>query len=436
MWHQDPRSRRQFLGEATLAALATPSVLGAAASSAMATRRPPASERLTMALIGCGSMGNANLNSFLRQSDVQVVAVCDPDRARREQSRRTVEQRYADDVRAGTYSGCTEHNDFREVLARDDIDAVIIATPDHWHALTVVAAARAGKDIYCEKPLSLTIDEGRAMSDAVHRFGRVFQTGSQQRSDGRFRFACELVRNGRLGRVRRVTCGLPSGSVTDNHAPRPVPDGFDYDLWLGPAPWAPYCDHRTHWDFRWILDYSGGQVTDWGAHHIDIAHWGLGLEESGPVEVAGEATYPEDGLWNAPVDYEFTARYETGVELIGTNAHENGVKWEGDDGWVFVSRGRIDAQPEALLQDTIAPCEIRLPRPAGHHRDFLDCVRSRRDPIAPVEQAHRTITVAHLANIAMKLGRPVRWDPQAEQFIDDSTAQRMRRRAMRQPWRL
>jgi predicted dehydrogenase len=390
-----------------------------------------------MALIGCGSMGRGNLNGFLRQPDVQVLAVCDPDRGRREQVEKEVEQHYAAQTRDGTYSGCASYNDFREVLARNDIDAVIQATPDHWHAPIVVAAARAGKDCYGEKPLSLTIREGRVMSDTVARYGAIFQTGSQQRSDGRFRFACELVRNGRIGTVRRVTCGLPTGPTTGIHPTRPVPDGFDYNLWLGPAPWAPYCDKRTHWDFRWILDYSGGQLTDWGAHHIDIAHWGLGLQNTGPIEVEGSGEYPTEGLWNAATNYRFVAKYATGVEITVTNDFENGVKWEGDDGWVFVNRGRIDAHPKTLLRDTIAPNEITLPQaPGGHRRNFLDCVRSRRDPIAPIEQAHRTISVAHLGNIAMKLGRKVRWDPDREQFIDDSTADRMRDRAMREPWSL
>jgi len=244
------------------------------------------------------------------------------------------------------------------------------------------------------------------------------------------------VRNGRIGRVHRVTCGLPSGGSTINHPVIPVPDGFDHDLWLGPAPWVPYTDKRTHYDFRWISDYSGGEVTDWGAHHIDIAHWGLGLQETGPVEVTGQGEYPEDGTWNAVMNYRFTAKYRTGVEIEVTNDFENGVKWEGDDGWIFVSRGRIDAEPKSLLNETIAACEINLPRSPGHHTDFLRCVRSRREPIAPIEQAHRTLTVAHLGNIAMQLGRKVRWDPDTEQVVGDDTAQRLCGRAMREPWRL
>lgn len=430
-------TRRRFVQSAAAAAFGAPYVIpsGLLASSPRGQgARPAPSNRITMALVGCGSMGGANLNSFLGQPDAQVLAVCDPDRRHRDEKKRTVEQHYAKQRADGAFAGCDAVNDFRDVMAREDIDAVIQATPDHWHALVVIAAAKSGKDCYGEKPLSLTIEEGRAMADAVRLNGRVFQTGSQQRSDARFRFACELVRNGRLGTIHTVTCGLPTAPVTGNHPTIPVPEGFDYDLWLGPAPWAPYCENRTHWNFRWIFDYSGGQVTDWGAHHIDIAHWGLGLEETGPIEVEGVGEFPADGLYDVATNYRFTARYRTGVEIIVTNKVENGVKWEGEHGWVFVSRSRIDAEPKWLLEETIRPHEINLPRNNGHHRDFLDCVRSRRQTIAPIEHAHRTITVAHLGNIAMILGRKVRWNPDTEQFVDDPVATKMRGRALREPW--
>jgi predicted dehydrogenase len=425
-------TRRQFV-KASAVALAAPTILP---SAALGRGRTAPSERITMGLVGCGGMGRANLNGLLRHDDVQFVAVADPDIVQRSAAQKTIEDYYGKQRADGTFAGCAAYNDFRELLARKDIDAIVQATPDHWHALVVTAAARAGKDIYGEKPLSLTIQQGRVMSDTVARYGRVFQTGSQQRSDRRFRFACELVRNGRIGRVHTVTCGLPTTPTTGNHPTKPVPEGFDYNLWLGPAPWAPYCDNRTHWNFRWILDYSGGQVTDWGAHHIDIAHWGLGLTRTGPIAVEGVGEFPEDGLWNAATNYRFTCDYATGVRIIVTNKFENGVKWEGEDGWVFVSRGRIDAHPKSLLQETIGPNEVHLLESPGHHRNFLECVRTRREPIAPIEEAHRTITVAHLGNIAMQLGRKVNWDPEAERFVDDPTAERMRDRAMREPWRL
>ncbi|MDY7109005.1 MAG: Gfo/Idh/MocA family oxidoreductase [Planctomycetota bacterium] len=429
-------TRRSFLHAAGVAAIAGPYVLTRRARGAETARRPAPGDRITMALIGCGGMGNANLNGFLNKPEVQVVAVCDPDRSRREQSRARVNEFHAGRTRSGTYKGCDAYNDFREILARDDVDAIIVATPDHWHALIVIAAARAGKDVYGEKPLTAWLRQGRDMCEAVRRSGCVFQTGSQQRSDGRFRFACELVRNGRIGDVHTVRVGLPPGAATGNHPPIPVPDGFDYDLWLGPAPWAPYCEQRTHYNFRYILDYSGGKLCDWGAHHIDIAQWGLGTMESGPVGIEGAGEYPADGLWNTAVNYRFTATYGDGVRVVVSNRFAQGVKFEGDEGWVFVKRGRIDTEPKSLLSSTIGAGEIHLYPSGDHRQNFLDCVRSRRRTAAPIEHAHRTITIAHLANIAMRLKRRIRWDPARERIIGDAEAERMTSRAMREPWRL
>ncbi len=429
-------TRRQFIGSATATAFAVPWIIPSRAVASDGNAPPSPGNRITMALIGCGGMGNANLYEFLRKGDVQVLAVCDPDRARRESTRAAVNEYYAKNGKNDSYAGCDAYNDFREVLARDDVDAVIQAAPDHWHAPIVTAAARAGKDIYGEKPLTSVLRHGRAMCDVVRRYGRVFQTGSQQRSDARFRFACELVRNGRIGRVRTVQVGLPEGKATGNHPPIRVPEGFDYDLWLGPAPWAPYCDYRTHYNFRYILDYSGGKLCDWGAHHIDIAQWGLGTLESGPVEIEGKGDYPRDGLWTTAVNYHFTATYDTGAKLIVDNAFQQGVKFEGDEGWVFVKRGKIDAEPKSLLTSVIGPNEIHLYPSGDHRRNFLDCVRSRLETAAPIEHAHRTISIAHLANIAMLLGREIRWDPVTERIIGDPDAERMTDRALREPWRL
>jgi predicted dehydrogenase len=215
-----------------------------------------------------------------------------------------------------------------------------------------------------------------------------------------------------------------------------VPEGFDYDLWLGPAPWAPYCEQRTHYVFRNILDYSGGQLTDWAAHHVDIAQWALGRMNGGPVLVEGEGEFPRDGLWDAAVQYELNCHYDDGVRLVVTSRHENGVRFEGADGWIFVNRGRIEAAPESLLASTIGPHEDRLQRSTDHRQNFLDCVRSRREPVAPIEHAHRTITIAHLGNIAMRCRRPIRWDPATEQIVNDPAASRMLDRACREPWRL
>lgn len=430
------QSRRSFLRAAGATALGAPYLLSTRSLAAGAMARPVPSNRIAMALIGCGGMGNANLYEFLRKAEVQVVAVCDPDRSRRESARLAVDEFYSAASRSGRYTGCDSYNDFRDVLGRADVDAVIQAAPDHWHAPIVIAAARAGKDVYGEKPLTTWLRQGRDMCEAVRRYGCVFQTGSQQRSDARFRFACELVRNGRIGKVHTVRVGLPPGARTGNHPAIPVPDGLDYDLWLGPAPWAPYCEYRTHYNFRYILDYSGGKLCDWGAHHIDIAQWGLGMMTSGPVAIEGMGEYPADGLWDTAVNYRFNAEYAGGVRLIVSNGFELGARFEGDEGWVFVTRGRIDAEPKALLTSKIGPDEIHL-HPSGDHRqNFLDCVRSRRETAAPIEHAHRTITIAHLANIAMRLGRRIRWDPARERIVDDSEAERMTVRAMREPWRL
>jgi predicted dehydrogenase len=432
----DVRSRRSFLHAAGVTALAGPYVLTDWARAADSGGRPTPSNRVTMALIGCGGMGNANLNGFLNKPEVQVVAVCDPDRSRRESSRAAVDEFYGEHSRSGRYRGCDAYNDFRHVLARANVDAIVQATPDHWHAPIVIGAARAGKDIYGEKPLTAWLRQGRDMCEAVRRSGCVFQTGSQQRSDGRFRFACELVRNGRIGDVRTVLVGLPPGARTGNHPPLPVPDGFDYDLWLGPAPWAPYCEMRTHYNFRHILDYSGGKLCDWGAHHIDIAQWGLGTMESGPVELEGVGEYPTDGLWNAAVNYRFTATYAGGVRLVVSNRFAQGVRFEGDEGWVFVNRAKIDAEPKSLLASTIGRNETHLYPSGDHRQNFLDCIRSRRETAAPIEHAHRTITIAHLANIAMRLERRIRWDPASERIVNDPEAERMTSRALREPWRL
>ena len=420
--------RRTFLRRAAAPASLAAAFPAIVPSSVLGQNAP--SNRITLASLGVGGRGTGVMRGFARHGDAQFLAVCDPFAARREQARSTLEQQYG----KGTV---TAYADFREVLARADIDAVVICTPDHWHVPLAIAAGKSGNDMYVEKPLGVSVEWAKVLRDVVRRYGNVFQYGTQQRSNWQFRFACELARNGYLGAVEWVDVWCPHlGSGAGRTASVPIPDGFDYDLWLGPAPWAPYCDGRTHWNFRWILDYSGGQVTDWGAHHIDIAHWGLGLQETGPIEVEGEGEFPPDGLWNAAVNYRFECLYGTGVRILVTNRFENGVKWEGDDGWVFVSRGRIDAHPKSLLEEEMGPADVHLPRSPGHHRNFLDCVRSRQEPIAPIEQAHRTITAAHLGNIAMQLGRKVRWDPAAERFVDDPQAERMRDRAMREPWRL
>lgn len=416
------------------------------------TDRPAASGRVTMAVIGVGNQGIGDMLRFLPDPRVQVVAVCDVNRMSpgywngaiggREPARSYVEWHYAKDKRSGVYKGCSMYEDFREVLARKDIDTVLIALPDHWHSIPVIMAAKAGKDIYGEKPLALTISEGRAMVNAVKENRRIFQTGSQQKSDARFRKACELVRNGRIGKLNTVTCGLPGGTPDFSHdadrkSPEPVPDGFNYEMWLGPAPDAPYCPARCFVNFRWILDYSGGQITDWGGHHPDIAQWGMGSELTGPVEVRpGAVKWASDGLYNTATEFTFECIYNTGVRLIVSSGARGGVTFEGTDGSIWVNRGAIESKPDHLVYSDIGEKEIHLYRSDNHYRNFIDCVLSRKECVAPVEQAHRSITIAHLGNIALRLGRKLKWDPASEQVLNDAEANKMLSRPMRGPWKL
>lgn len=436
-------SRRAFIKRAATA-IAAPYIVP---SSVLGKDSQPApSNRITMGLIGLGSMGMRHVKGFLQEDDCRIVAVCDVDAGRRRAASKEINKHY-------NSRGCAQYNDFRELISRSDIDALCISAPDHWHSIPVIIGARAGKDIYGEKPLALTVSEGRAMVKVVHRYRRVWQTGSWQRSTAHFRFACELVRNERIGRLQKVEVGIglgykPGGGQStvyriDPQPVMPIPEGFDYEMWLGPAPWAPYTEKRCHWNFRWILDYSGGQVTDWGTHHIDIAHWGMDRDGTGPTEIEGKGVFPDDGLWNAAVDYDFKCKYENGVTMyVGSNNHyPQGVRFIGNSGWVHVTRSGLDANPKSLLKEKIGPGEIHLPRPAGNHRqghrrDFLDCVKTRAKTITPIEAAHRSATVAHLGNIAMLLGRKIRWDPKREQIIGDPAANRMLSRPMRSPWYL
>ncbi|MHC4206580.1 MAG: Gfo/Idh/MocA family protein [Planctomycetota bacterium] len=452
MNHRQKITRRNFLKKTVsiAGAAAFPYIVPSTALGGSGSVAP--SNRITMGCIGTGNQGFNDIRAFLRDERVQIVAVCDVNRQSngywdnrtggREPAKRMVTEHYALRSAPGTYKGCRSYEDFRDVLARDDIDTVLLALPDHWHSISVIEAAKTGKDIYGEKPLSLTISEGRAMSDAVHRYRRIFQTGSQQRSDHNFRRACELVRNGRIGKLHTVKCGLPGGTPDiskQGHLDKPqrVPSGFNYDMWLGPAPYAPYCPARCHVNFRWILDYSGGQVTDWGGHHPDIAQWGMGTEGSGPVEIKNaKGEFARDGLYNTAKSFYFECIYSSGVKLIVSNKVRSGVTFEGTEGQVWANRGRHDANPRSLLETVIKPDEIHLYRSENHTRNFIDCVISRDEPVAPIETAHRSITVSHLGNIAMQLGRDLKWNQDTERFVNDDQADRMLSRTMRSPWRV
>jgi len=439
-------TRRTFTGM-SLAAMGTPYIVPARVLGAEAP-----SNRITMGFVGVGNQGTNDMRGFLQDDRVQVVAVCDVNRESRgywsnglggrEPARRIVNAFYARKTGQADYSGCEAYEDFRDLIARPDIDAIETALPDHWHAIPVIEAAKAGKDIYGQKPLSLTVADGRAMVRAVQRYNRVFQCGSQQRSDRNFRRACELVRNGRIGKLQVVECGLPGGApdyvgTNPSKEPQPVPEGFNYEFWLGPAPQAPYCPARCLINFRWILDYSGGQLTDWGGHHPDCAQWGMGTERTGPVKITNaKGMFHMNDLWNTATEYYFEAVYENGVVLKIGNRLRGGVKFIGTDGWVWANRGRHEASSNAIKNSTIGPEEIHLYESDNHFRNFIDCVISRKEPIAPVEVAHRSITIAHLGNIAMLLGRDLRWDPEGERVPDDAEANAMLSRPYRAPWRL
>jgi len=415
-------TRREFLKGSTVAtgaALALPMIVP---SSVFGADAP--SNRITMGCIGTGGQGSSNMRGFDAKSDCQVVAVCDVDAGHRENARNTV---------GLDPKSC--YNDFRELLARDDIDAVSIATPDHWHVPTSIAAVRAGKDVYCEKPLTLTIAEGRTLVNEVKRYGRVFQTGSQQRSGSEFLNACELVVNGRIGKLHTMRVGIYGNNKTcePNWTPEPVPEGFDYDMWLGPALREPYHTQRCHYQFRFILDYSGGQMTNWGAHYLDIAQWGNQADGTGPVEIRGKGEFPRTGLFTTALNAEIEYTYANGVKMF-LKSGGGGTRFEGTEGWIYVDRGTLKAEPESLLTSVIGADEIHLYKSNDHKQNLLDCIKSRKDPICSAEIGHRSATVCHLGNIAMLLDRPLKWDPQKEQFIGDDQANRMTWRPRRTPW--
>jgi predicted dehydrogenase len=429
--------RRDFLTRATgavvglgLPAIIPISALGGEGGVA-------ASERIAMGCIGVGGQGTANLRAFLNSDGVQVVAVCDVDRRHRESARNRVNRFYGHEGNGG----CATYNDFRELLARDDIDAVTICTPDHWHALIATASARAGKDMYCEKPLANSVVEGRAVCEEVKRCGRVLQTGSHERSRHNARFACELVRNGRLGKLHTIRVNMPiDHSVSIPPQPlMPVPEGFDYDTWLGPAPWEPYTKRRCHFWFRYVLDYSGGEMTDRGAHIIDLAQLGLGADHTGPVEIEAHGKAPQDGLFNTFDEYQFECKYANGVRLIGEKKWPRGIKFEGSDGWVFIHihGGHLEAEPRSLLREVFGPNEVQLGRSPGHHRDFLNAVRNQTTPMAPPEVGHRSASICHLINIALITDKKLLWNPLTESIRgDNEIARKMLAKPMRGSWRL
>jgi predicted dehydrogenase len=385
--------------------------------------KAPASDRITLGFIGVGGMGSAHLNFFRTHPGVEILAVCDVDGRQRSAAR----------ARVG--GDCAAYNDYRELLDRPDIDAVVIATPDHWHTLASMHACQAGKDVYCEKPLTLAIEEADALVKTVRRYGRVFQTGSQQRSGSEFRQACEMVRSGRIGKVDLAYVGIGTGPSSDWVADSDPPPELDWNLWLGPAPWVPFNELRHPYSFRWFFDYSGGKMTDWGAHHNDIAQWGFGMDGTGPVTVEGEATFPTRGLFNTAMDFSVTYTYATGQRVVCSNTGR-GVKFVGSEGWVHVDRGFLQTEPVDLKEEPMGPGDVHLPRSPGHQQNWLDCIRTRERPICDVEIGAGSVIVCHLNNIALRTGRKLHWDPDRHVFENDEEANRMLRKPYRAPWHL
>jgi predicted dehydrogenase len=435
---QGSMRRRDFLTKVPLAAAgmaAFPAIVKASALGRAGA--VPASDRIVMAGIGYGMQGPGNMRTFLGKTGVQWVAVCDLDETHLAQARDTVNNRYGN-------KDCATYKDFRQLFARTDLDAVSLAIPDHWHAILSISALRAGLDVYGEKPLTHSLREGRALCNAVKRYGRVWQTGSWQRSTENFYRACELVRNGRIGKILRVEVGLPAGHTDfagtfGQEKIEPPPQELDYETWLGPAPSTPYCKARVHMNWRWNMDYGGGQLMDWIGHHLDIAHWGMGFDLTGPVEVSGKADFPKTGIYNSPPRYWVDTVYADGTPITIAGGYpeiQSGTKWIGEYGWIWVDRGAFESQPAHLTDEVIGPNEIKLYHSRDHYQNFLDCVRSRALTIAPAEVAHRSASVGHLGVIAIETGRKIKWNPNTETIAGDPDAERLLSRSYRKPWQL
>jgi predicted dehydrogenase len=426
-------TRRQFARQVVegLAVLGFPMIVPASVFGKMGAIPP--SDRIRLGFIGMGAQGTYLIQSFLQESGTQVLAVCDVDSQKKSRARKIAEDFYSQKNGGNFPAGVSEYLDFREILFRPDIDAVVTALPDHWHAIPAIEAAKAGKDIYCEKPLANSVGECRAMAQAARRFGQVFQTGSMQRSDDKFRFACELVRNGYIGQVKQVTVNVGGPPEEDDLPAEPVPDCLDWDRWLGPAPWRPFSSVLSPpatWEgfpaWRRYWNYGGGGMTDWGAHHFDIAQWGLGMDESGPIEIL-----PPNGK-----DVEaLTYQYANGVTMLRKGG-VNGVLFSGTEGKVEVNRGYLRTWPERLIRIRLNPADTHLYESRNHRADWLQCIRTRKRPICDVEVGLRSATVCHIGNIAYKLNRPLRWVAKDEQFENDPEANRCLWHPYRSPWML
>jgi predicted dehydrogenase len=429
-------SRRHFLATAGLA-LAAPTIIPASALGR--EDKPAPSNRIVMGIVGWGMMGPGNTDAFLGMKDCQVVAACDLDKNHLQQALDKINGSYKN-------QDCKPYHDYRDMMARKDIDAVMLAVPDHWHALLAVEAARHKKDIYGEKPLARTIAEQQAIVKAVQKNKRIWQTGSWQRSQAPFRKAAEIVRNGLIGKVTRVEVGLPSGhsdfaGTKDKMSITPVPPELDYNFWIGPSKMEPYIQGRVHMNWRWNYNTGGGQLLDWIGHHCDIAHWGMGMDTDGPWEIEGHGDFPPvDAVWNTCTKYRITLKYPQDITMIIAGGYDDirsGTKWIGTDGWVWVDRGGYEASNiDWFAQIPADKYKVHLYKSDSHHRNFLDCVKSRQPTITPVETAHHSAIPGHLGLISMLVGRKIKWDTAKEVIIGDADASKLLTRPYRSPWKL
>ena len=433
------RSRRDFLKSAAALGVAAGSLpvwyVDQLRAQEAEKPKPKAGDGVRIGLIGCGGMGTGDLQNAVRLG-ATVTALCDVDQNQIGKLKKKYEN-------AATFT------DFRKLLESKDVDAVVCATPDHWHTLVSLGAMRAGKDVYCEKPLTLTIDEGKHLVKAEQETKRILQTGTQQRSSTYFRLACELVRNNRIGKLKHINVWVPAGMREGPYKTSEVPEGFDYDRWLGQAPVTPYIKERTHMKFRYWWEYSAGTITDWGAHHNDIALWATGYDRSGPVSASGKVLKePIPGGLTVPSEFQIDWVYENGVThrcntttddnpfggVVNKEGQRNGVRFEGENGWIWVTRGSINASDRELLKYKFEPTDHRLYLSNDHMANFLECVKTRKEPICPAVVGHRSATMCHLGAISVRLGRKVNWDPKTEQFVNDPEAQQMAARPQRAPY--
>ncbi len=445
----DSVSRREFLRRSVALAslVGLPTVVPSSALGLGGATAP--SNRMTLGCIGMGIQGLGNMRTFRGNRDVQVVAVCDVHETRRLAAKQAVDEFYEN-------KDCAAYKDFRELIGHKDLDAVQITAPDHWHPIIAVEAARRGKHMYCEKPIGWSFRAAQVLRKVIKETGVVFQFGTQQRSGAKFRFACELVRNGKIGQLKTILVGVPPSWTCPKQPTEPVPKELDYDLWLGPAPEAPYCYQRCRpWTEKegysvWysILDYCMGMIGNWGIHHLDIAQWGNGTEDSAPIEVQGKGVFPKGLLTDAATNWQVENRYSNGVILVHMDDHTakkhpqqvagygHGILFIGTEGWIHVDRSTLDAQPKSLLKVQLGPNDIQLFKSNNHHGNFIDAVKGLTQPAAPIDIAVRSDALCHLQQIAILLERPVRYDPAAEAFVKDEEATRLLDRPMRPPWKL